>query len=100
MKQLTQDTAELVKMLDNLRKVEFRLDEDYFTSGRSLVKGISYLCLKDFCETTEGSRHRYAREMCKEICEASKEIQKKYEEKLSNMIFDELDKQYNKTREA
>ena len=100
MKQLTQETIELVKMLDNLKKVEFRVDKDYFSSGRSLVKGISYLFLKDFCETTEGSRHRYAREMCEEICEASKEVQKKYEEKLSSMIFNELDKQYNRQEEA
>ena len=99
MKKLTQETVELVKMLDNLIKVEFRVDKDY-ELGTPLVTGVSNIFLKTFCATTKRSLNDIAREMCEEICEASKEIQKKYIEKLSNMIFNELDKQYNRQEEV
>ena len=99
MKHLTQDTIELVKMLDTLKKVDFRVDKDYYLQGRSFVRGISYPFLTKFCDTAKDSLTKIAYEMCEEICEVSKEVQKKYIEKLSNMIFDELDKQYNRQEE-
>lgn len=86
-------------MLDNLRRVEFRVDRKH-SFGNPLVAGMSHPFLKTFCATTKRSLNDIAREMCEEICEASKEIQKKYEKKLSNMIFDELDKQYNRQEEV
>ena len=104
MKHLTQETIELVKMLDTLKKVDFRVDKDYYLQGRSIVRGISYPFLTNFCDTAKEKHlnlnlNMIACEMCEEICEVSKEVQKKYEEKLSSMIFDELDKQYNRQEE-